>query len=120
MSDFRSKGPDLLVDLTEHVAASLIELVLMNEDAARHVAQEVADRMAAHWGGQNVYFPMGLAGKLSRRDRLIFDEFNGTNQSDLARKWGVSLQWIYKIVKAVRKDEIARRQRDMFAPPVDD
>jgi Mor family transcriptional regulator len=32
----------------------------------------------------------------------------------------VSLQWIYKIVKAVRKDEIARRQVDMFAPSVDD
>ncbi len=40
-----------------------------------------------------------------------------THQSDLARKRGVSLQWIYKIVKAVRKDEIARRQADMFAPP---
>ena len=120
MGDFRSKGPELLVDLTEHVAASLKELVSMDEGAARHVAKEVADRMAAHWGGQNVYFPMGLAGKLSRRDRLIYEEFNGTNQSDLARKWGVSLQWIYKIVKAVRKDEIARRQVDMFAPSVDD
>lgn len=120
MGDFRSKGPELLVDLTEHVAASLKELVAMDEGSARHVAQEVADRMAAHWGGQNVYFPMGLAGKLSRRDRLIYEEFNGTNQSDLARKWGVSLQWIYKIVKAVRKDEIARRQVDMFAPSGDD
>lgn len=120
MSDFRSKGPELLIDLTEHVAAALKELVSMEEAAARHVAQEVADRMAAHWGGQNVYFPMGLAGKLSRRDRLIYEEFNGTNQSDLARKWGVSLQWIYKIVKAVRKDEITRRQVDMFAPSVDD
>lgn len=120
MSDFRSKGPELLVDLTEHVAAALKELVSMDEGAARHVALEVADRMAAHWGGQNVYFPMGLAGKLSRRDRQIYEEFNGTNQSDLARKWGVSLQWIYKIVKAVRKDEIARRQVDMFAPSVDD
>ncbi|MBD9463948.1 MULTISPECIES: Mor transcription activator family protein [unclassified Pseudomonas] len=120
MNDFRSKGPELLVDLTEHVAGALRELVSMDDEAARHVAKEVTDRMAAHWGGQNVYFPMGLAGKLSRRDRQIYEEFNGTNQSDLARKWGVSLQWIYKIVKAVRKDEIARRQADMFAPPVDD
>ncbi|MEO8641531.1 Mor transcription activator family protein [Pseudomonas sp.] len=32
----------------------------MDEAAARHVAQEVSDRMAAHWGGQNLYFPMGL------------------------------------------------------------
>lgn len=120
MSDFRSKGPELLVDLTEHVAAALSELVSMEDGTARHVAKEVADRMAAHWGGQNVYFPMGQAGKVSQRDRQIYEEFNGTNQSDLARKWGMSLQWIYKIVKAVRKDELARRQVDMFAPPVDD
>ena len=120
MGDLRSKGPELLVDLTEHVAASLVELVSMEGEAARHVAQEVADRMAAHWGGQNVYFPMGLAGKLSRRDRQIFEEFTGTNHSDLARKYAVSLQWIYKIVKAVRKDEVARRQVDMFAPSVED
>lgn len=120
MSDFRSKGPELLVDLTEHVAASLVELVSMEDEAAKHVAREVTDRMAAHWGGQNVYFPMGLAGRLSRRDREIFEAFNGTNHSDLARRYSVSLQWIYKIVKAVKKDEIARRQADMFAPSVDD
>ncbi|MDU9036276.1 Mor transcription activator family protein [Pseudomonas corrugata] len=48
----------------------------------------------------------------------MYEEFNGTNQSDLARKRG-ALQCIYKIVKAVRKDEIAGRQTDMFAPPDD-
>jgi Mor family transcriptional regulator len=120
MTDFRSKGPELLTDLTEHIAVALVELVSMEADAARHVAQEVSDRMAAHWGGQNLYFPMGLSVKLSRRDRQIYEEFNGTNHSELARKHGVSLQWIYKIVKAVRKDEIARRQVDMFAPLTDD
>jgi Mor family transcriptional regulator len=120
MSDLRSKGPELLVDLAEHVAAALNELVSMDDDTARHVAKEVTDRMAAHWGGQNVYFPMGQAVRLSCRDRQIFNEFTGTNHSDLARRYGVSLQWIYKIVKAVRKDEITRRQVDMFAPSVDD
>ncbi|MBG4648123.1 hypothetical protein I5F68_30295 [Pseudomonas aeruginosa] len=75
--------------------------------------------MAAHWGGQNIYFPMGLSIKLSRRDRQIYDKFNGHNQSDLAREFGVSLQWVYKIIKAVRKEEIARRQVDMFSPASD-
>lgn len=40
---------------------------------------------------------------------------NGTNHSDLARKYGVSLQWIYKIVKTVRQEEMAKRQSDMFS-----
>jgi Mor family transcriptional regulator len=115
MSQLRSKGPELLTDLTEHVAVALRELVAMEAGKAQHVAKEITDRMAAHWGGQNVYFPMGQSIQLSRRDRQIYDDFNGTNHSELARKYGVSLQWIYKIVKAVRKEEISGRQGDMFA-----
>ncbi len=120
MSELRSKGPELLIDLTEHIAVALNELVAMDDSKARHVAKEVTDRMAAHWGGQNLYFPKGMSVKLCRRDRQIYDDFNGSNQSDLARKYGVSLVWIYKIVKAVRKEDDARRQGDMFGPASDD
>lgn len=31
----------------------------MKTDEADQLGREIADRMAAHWGGQNVYFPMG-------------------------------------------------------------
>ena len=110
----RSKGPELLADLADHVTAVLVEQAHIEQAEAEAVATEIANRMASHWGGQNVYFPMGLSYRLSRRDREIYDEFNGTNHSDLARKYGVSLQWIYKIVKAVRQEETARRQGDMF------
>lgn len=116
MSQLRSKAPELLTDLAEHIAVALCELVSMEVGKAEHVAKEVTERMAAHWGGQNVYFPMGQSVQLSRRDRQIYDGFNGTNHSELARQYGVSLQWIYKIVKAVRKEEIATRQGDMFGP----
>jgi Mor family transcriptional regulator len=112
--DFKSKGPELLVDLADQCAVALKEIAGLDVDAAAQVGREIADRMAAHWGGQNIYFPMGLSYKLSQRDRQIFDEFNGVNHSDLARKYRVSLQWVYKIVKTVRRAEIARRQSDLF------
>lgn len=113
--DFKSKGPELLIDLAEQCALALKEAAGLENDKADQVGREIADRMAAHWGGQNIYFPMGLSYKLSQRDRRIFDDFDGANHSELARKYGVSLQWIYKIVKAVRQEEIARRQGDMFS-----
>ena len=113
--DFKSKGPELLVDLAEHCACALRETAGMDKDKADQVGREIAERMASHWGGQNIYFPMGLSYKLSQRDRQIFEDFTGANHSDLARKYGVSLQWIYKVVKTVRQEEIARRQGDMFA-----
>lgn len=111
---FKSKGPELLVDLADQCAFALREIAGMDDDMSNQVAREVADRMASHWGGQNIYFPMGLSYKLSQRDHQIFAEFNGVNHSDLARKYGVSLQWIYKIVKMVRKEELARRQPKLF------
>lgn len=114
-SDFKSKGPELLVDLAEQCSVALRETVGLDRDKAEQVGREIADRMASHWGGQNIYFPMGLSYKLSQRDRQIYDEFTGANHSELARKYGVSLQWIYKIVKMVHQEELARRQGDMFA-----
>ncbi|ARU23629.1 Mor transcription activator family protein [Ralstonia syzygii] len=111
---FKSKGPELLVDLAQHAASALVELASLDKDKADQLGREIADRMAAHWGGQNIYFPMGLSLKLSQRDQQIYGEFNGTNHSDLARKHGVSLQWVYKIVKAMRQEDIARRQGALF------
>lgn len=113
--NFRSKGPDLLIDLAQHIAVALTELAALEAENAEQLGREIADRMAGHWGGQNIYFPMGLSYKLSQRDHVIFAEFDGVNHSDLARKFGVSLQWIYKIVKAIKKEEMAKRQDDMFA-----
>jgi Mor family transcriptional regulator len=86
----------------------------LDKEQAEQLGREIADRMAGHWGGQNIYFPMGLSYKLSQRDQAIYNEFNGINHSELARKHHVSLQWIYKIVKTVQKEETAKRQTDMF------
>ncbi|HEL5982467.1 TPA: DNA-binding protein, partial [Escherichia coli] len=46
--------------------------------------------------------------------REIFREFNGRNHHELARKFGVSLQWVYSVVKRVRKEEISRLQGQLF------
>nr|WP_258172724.1 Mor transcription activator family protein [Haemophilus influenzae] len=50
-----------------------------------------------------------------KREKQIFNEFTGNNHVSLAKKYALSLQWIYKIVKRVQKEEIAKRQFNMFA-----
>ena len=52
--------------------------------------------------------------KVSQRDREIFLEFDGRNHHELARKFGVSLQWVYSVVKRVRKEELDRMQGKLF------
>lgn len=81
---------------------------------AKQIGMEVTGHIAQMWGGEVIYIPKNLILLLSERDRKIFNEFNDTNYRELVRKYSVSMQWIYQIAKRVTKEEIARRQFDMF------
>lgn len=72
------------------------------------------NHIAQCWGGEVIYIPRNLVLLLNERDRKIFNEFKDTNHRELTRKYNVSMQWIYQIVKKITKEEIARRQFDMF------
>ncbi|ATO34617.1 DNA-binding protein [Dickeya dianthicola] len=112
---FRSKGPELLIELAQHTAITAREVVdTISPEVAEQIGEAVASKMMQVWGGQNVYFPMGMAWKVSQRDRQIFAAFNGHNHHDLARQFGCSLQWVYSVVKRVRKEELARMQGRLF------
>lgn len=110
--DFRSKGPELLIDLADHIADALTELGPVEEPRAAQIGAKIAERMAGVWGGQNIYFPMGLSMRISQRDQEIHAKFTGANHAALAREYGVSIQWIYKIVKTMHRDQKAARQPD--------
>jgi Mor family transcriptional regulator len=69
--------------------------------------------MCQHWGGQLLYFPKGESLHRSERDLKIYGEFNGSNQAELAQKYETSIQHVYRIIEAVRADEIARRQPEL-------
>jgi Mor family transcriptional regulator len=107
-------GTELLTDLAERITTHLITQHVP-EDGARQIGDEIAVEMAAYWGGQLIYFPKGKFVILSKRDRLIFCEFTGRNQKELARKFDVSEQHIYRIIKAMRRSDLADRHCDLFA-----
>ncbi|MBN3263205.1 Mor transcription activator family protein [Pectobacterium brasiliense] len=107
---FRSKGPELLVELSQHVADTVKTVTELDPQTAEQVGNAVAKHMMTVWGGQNVYFPMGISWRASQRDLQIYEEFDGRNHSALAKKYNVSLQWIYKIVRTMRKEELQAKQ----------
>lgn len=111
---FNKKGPELLVDLANQCGKVIAESLNVDPDKAFQVGKEVAEHMAKHWGGSGIYFPMGMTYKLSQRDRQIYSEFKGNNHFELAKKYEVSVIWIYKIIRTVQKEELASRQKDMF------
>lgn len=68
------------------------------------------------WEGNLIYITKTPDHEVMHRNQCIFDEFKGNNHDVLAEKYGVSIQWIYRIVKEMREDYIHRYQPDMFTP----
>lgn len=76
-----------------------------NKDEFRKIFLEKFHKYNA---GLNIYIPRGQYSAIvnTARNNLIRKEFNGTNYAELSMKYGLSLQWIYKIVKGKRAYEI--------------
>lgn len=54
-------------------------------------------------GGTVIYIPIENATKISARNSLILEEFNGSNHFELSRKYGLSIQAIYNIINKHKK-----------------
>lgn len=83
---------------------------LLGAPRLAHVALDQTERLSFDLGGESFYMHRGHAYRLSLRDRQIVAEFNGRNQHQLARKYGLSVMRIYQIVAAAREEEFQRRQ----------
>lgn len=106
---------ELLADCAEQIARRLIEEHDLDEEAACDVGNQLADFLANHWKGQDVYIPADQAFKLNVRDWEIFRRFARGNSNELARDYGVSKVRIHQIYKRCLKEYRARTQNSLFA-----
>ena len=116
---FKSKGPELLVNLADHVADSAKDVLGISNATAEHLGQEVAIRVSQVWGGQLIYFPSGTQLKCAKTHVKIFDAFNGRNHDEVAAQFGVSVQHVYKVVKLMRRERLRDMQGDLFTDDSD-
>ncbi|MFD1805575.1 Mor transcription activator family protein [Pasteurella oralis] len=114
IESFEQKAPEILNDLARHIEVELLKKIDIEQDKAKQTGIEIAQAMAKNWGGEVIYIPRNLLFTLNERDRKIFNEFTGSNHRDLAKKYNVSMQWVYQIVKRVSKEEVAKRQIKLF------
>lgn len=65
------------------------------------IAGNILERISFYCGGLNLYIPKLYSAKIAsaERNNAIKQEFNGKNHAYLAFKYGLSLQYIYRIVK---------------------
>lgn len=105
---------DRRAELLDDVAVKIARMATaatppMSEAEARRFGQRVADMLAEDWGGSSVYIPKDLARRFRRRDASIYAEYTGANIDDLARKYGLTPQRIYAIIKAERRRRASRQ-----------
>lgn len=102
MSYYGGLAHELLAGVESAVVAIAQQELTRNgiqaKDVPAKIAFAVGDHLTSAWAGQHVYFPRDVA----RRNAKMFDEFNGSNVDELARKYRLSDTTIYSIIKSER------------------
>lgn len=106
--------PELVADLEDQLVACLTREVTIDHDRAVMIAKKAARRVTDNWGGQLIYIPKNHSGQLSERDIKIWKEFNGKNHVALSRKYNLTVQQIYSILRDVGERERSKNQPDLF------
>lgn len=102
-------APDFLNDLLVYSELTLKKNGV-DDSQAKKIAKEIAQQMCDQWGGQQVYFPFWIKIERQERDYKIYKEFKGDNHQELARKYKLSVQAIYRIINDIKSDEMEKRQ----------
>jgi len=112
--DARSRGCELLSDLGDHTIAVLQATTELPVEQVKSAARKIVDEMRANWGGQLIYFPKGKDLDIDERDRSMWEDFNGSNHAELARKYNLTLQGVYQRLRSIRQVIRAEEQPDLF------
>ncbi|CAJ1811082.1 hypothetical protein OPFLODJI_01648 [Aeromonas hydrophila] len=112
-TELTAKWPKALAELVDVLACELVRGG-MEPELAKAQARKLALVQAHYMGGRAYYIPTGDHLKAALRDRAIWDEFNGRNIDQLARKHGLSVPQTYAVVAEQRGLIRCRVQRDLF------
>lgn len=112
-AELTAKWPKALAELVDVLACELGRSGMAAEKALAQ-ARKLALVQAHYMGGRAYYIPTGEHLKAALRDRAIWDEFNGRNIDQLARKHGLSVPQTYAVVAIQRQLVRQRMNLDLF------
>jgi len=113
-SKTRQRAAALLADLADRLADRAKKDLKVPKAKAEEFGADIADDIADVWGGQNFYIPKDMIAKARSRDARLYDEFTGDNHNELADKFDLSTQHVYRIVRRERE----RRSVKQHALPI--
>lgn len=92
---FKSKWPKNLMELSDVIDACLAE----EKVVANKLTEKIIASIAFYLGGRDLYLPNGKALEMFLRNLRIYQEFNGRNQAELAKKHSMTERRIEQITK---------------------
>lgn len=107
---------ELYADLMTLVQRQLAEYGV-GENEASLIACALADRLADHWGGQNMTFPKEYRRKLTRLEAEIYQAHHGHNLAELAQRYNISERGLRKMIERVTRRIRAGSQGGLFDKP---
>ncbi len=111
---FMMTAPELMRDIATTATFILMQDYNQDEETAKKIGADVAMAFSKQCGGTQVYIPVGHAVKVSKRDMQIYEKFTGDNHNELAKEFGISVQWVYKVIKKVTKQMQDKQQPSLF------
>lgn len=99
-SVFSNKLDPIAVLREELAAAAVCHGVERVEDLTEALVSRVVQRL----GGANVYVPVSRIVQREKLAQEIFAHFNGRNTRDLARRFGVSVRQVQRVLLGQRKE----------------
>lgn len=112
---FNQQAENFFTDLRSFGTQIITHTTALDEETASQIANELANRLAEHWGGSMFYVTKHNAWQYHERDLAIWEAFNGNNHFELVQKFNLSLPYIYEILARMRKEYQDRSQPDLFS-----
>src|SRR5262245_12577414 len=98
MARTSNKYPPVLIELAEHLQASLVREGVKPEVADR-VAFNAAEWLRITFAKAKFYVPLGYKHELQIRDWEIYSNFNGRNQGELCIAYDLTRVRLYQIIQ---------------------
>lgn len=106
-------------ELAEVVAHEVQAAIDVPPERAAEIGLRCAQRACDEFAGQILYVPLGMALRISERDRTMYDIYrsNGRDVAAVAKEFGLSIQTAYKRIALVEAAEYCARQGALFNEP---
>lgn len=116
-----ARTSNTLKDLRECIAEKLIQNRHLSPAEAADLASDAVAAIQERYRGDAIYIGVGRAELEDKRNWLIWEDFNGSNQAMLARKYSgwnglgtLTERRVYQIIDLIRPLAIGKVQCGLF------